>query len=362
MKIIYGAVVKNPRRKTAPYYGRIRQDGRERYVPLNTQDRAEAMKWVARQENILFQVNEYLDAGKPVPDDLMAKLLTVDSTPVSVKDSGREFTAPGGTLDKWEVAMRASGMRETTISNYQRAFVVLLHGRTPENLKAEDVKEIILSRAKLKNATRRFYCNALSSLFRWMERQDLVKALPKVKVEGSNPVYWTEEQMNSIICELRSDTMERTMQYREYYDLQRLTGCRQGEAYLLEWRDLDYESQSIIFRSDITKSRKSRQVPLPFRLFAELEDRRGAPGERIFNLVSPSQSRRYTVLQKALKRLGLRGSAHSFRRSRAMILYKSQGADIKAIAQLLGHSPAVSLEFYQQSRGLEDLRDLVKEP
>ena len=362
MKIIYGAVVKNPRRKTAPYYGRVRQDGRERYVPLNTQDRAEAMKWVARQENILFQVNEYLDAGKPVPDDLMAKLLTVDSTPVSVKDSGREFTAPGGTLDKWEVAMRASGMRETTIGNYQRAFIVLLHGKTPESLTAEDVKEMILSRAKLKNATRRFYCNALGSLFRWMDRQDLVKALPKVKVEGSNPVYWTEEQMNSIICELRSDTLERTLQYREYYDLQRLTGCRCGEAYLLEWRDLDYESQSILFRSDITKSRKSRRVPLPFRLFAELEDRRGAPDERIFNLVSPSQSRRYTVLQKALKRLGLTGSAHSFRRSRAMILYRQKGADIKAIAELLGHSPAVSLQFYQQSRSLEDLRELVREP
>ena len=45
-----------------------------------------------------------------------------------------------------------------------------------------------------------------------------------------------------------------------------------------------------------------------------------------------------------------------------MILYREKGADIKAIAQLLGHSPAVSLQFYQQSRGLEDLRELVEEP
>lgn len=362
MKIIYGAVVKNPRRKTAPWYGRIRQDKRERYIPLHTQDKAEAMKWVARQENILFQVNEYLDAGKPVPEDLRAKLLTVDSTPTSVDDSKKPFTAPGATLDHWEVAMRAQGMRSSTIATYQRAFILLLHGRTPEDLTAEDVKEIILSRAHLKNATRRHYCNCLGSLFRWMDRPDLLKALPKVKVEGSNPVYWTEEDMFNIIAELRSDTAERTEQYRQYYDMQRLIGSRQGETFLLEWRDLDPDTESVLFRAEITKSRKARRVPLPFRLFAELEDRRGAPNERIFNKVSTSQSRRYTVLQKALKRLGLTGSAHSFRRSRAMILYKAKNADIKAIAELLGHSPAVSLEFYQQSRSLEDLRDLVEEP
>ena len=45
-----------------------------------------------------------------------------------------------------------------------------------------------------------------------------------------------------------------------------------------------------------------------------------------------------------------------------MILYRQKGADIKAIAELLGHSPAVSLQFYQQSRSLEDLRELVREP
>lgn len=362
MELKYSAVLKNRHRASAKYWGRVRQGTRERWVNLNTQDRAVADKWVARQKNILFQVNEYEEQGQPVPDDLMAKLITVDSTPVAVKDMERPFTAPGATLDKWEVAQRAAGMRPSTIANYQRAFVVLLHGLSPENLTPDSVKDMILSRVKLKNATRRFYCNALSSLFRWMERPDLVKALPKVKVEGSNPVYWTELQMFDIIAELRSDTPARTLQYREYYDLQRLTGCRQGEAYLLEWRDVDFENQSVTFRSEVTKSRSSRQVPVPFRLIAELEGRRGEPNERVFNLVSTSQSRRYTVLQKALKRLGLTGSAHSFRRSRAMILYREKGADIKAIAQLLGHSPAVSLQFYQQSRGLEDLRELVEEP
>lgn len=360
MELKYSAVLKNRHRASAKYWGRIRQGTRERWVNLNTQDKAVADKWVARQRNILFQVNEYEEQGQPVPADLMAKLITVDATPVSVNDREKPFTAPGATLDKWECAMRASGMRSTTIANYQRAFVVLLHGKSPETLTADSVRDMILSRAELKNATRRFYCNALSSLFRWMERHDLVKALPKVKVEGSNPVYWSEQDMEEIIMEVRSDTAERTMQYRQYFNMMRLIGSRQGETYLLEWRDIDHQTESVTFRADITKSRKARRVPLPFSLFAELEDRRGNPNERVFNLVSTSQSRRYTVLKKALDRLGLQGSAHSFRRSRAAILYRQQNADIKAIAELLGHSPEVSLEFYQQSRTLDELRELVE--
>lgn len=361
MELTYSAVLKNRHRASAKYWGRVRHGTRERWVNLNTQDKAVADKWVARQRNLLFQVNEYEEQGQPVPADLMSKLVTIDATPVAVKDREKPFAAPGATLDKWECAQRAAGMRSTTIANYQRAFAVLLKGKSPETLTAESVTDMILSRAELKNATRRFYCNALSSLFRWMERPDLVKALPKVKVEGSNPVYWSEQDMEEIIMELRSDTAARTLQYREYYDMQRLIGSRCGETYLLEWRDIDRESESVTFRSETTKSRKSRRVPLPFRLLAELEDRRGQPNERVFNLVSTSQSRRYTVLKKALNRLGLEGSAHSFRRSRAMILYRQKGADIKAIAELLGHSPAVSLQFYQQSRSLEDLRELVEE-
>lgn len=362
MELKYSAVLKNRHRASAKYWGRIRDGKRERWVNLKTQDRAEAMKWVARQKGVLALVNDYEEAGKPVPDDLMARLLTVDCTPVSEDSREKPFTAPGATLDKWESAQRAAGMRPTTIGNYQRAFAVLLHGHTPESLTPELMKDIILSRASLKNSTRRFYCNALGSLFRFMDRQDLVKALPKVKVEGSNPVYWSEQDMEEIIMEVRSDSAERTMQYRQYFNMMRLIGSRQGETYLLEWRDIDRQTESVTFRSEITKSRKARRVPLPFSLFAELEDRRGNPTERVFNLVSTSQSRRYTVLKKALDRLGLEGSAHSFRRSRAMILYRQQNADIKAIAELLGHSPAVSLEFYQQSRTLDELRELVEEP
>ena len=359
MDIKYSAVLKNRHRPSAKWWGRIRQAGRERWVNLDTQDRAEAMKWVARQKNVLFQIQEYTDEGKPVPADLEARLLTVDSTPVAEKDSGKKFTEPGAILDKWEVAMRAAGMRDTTIGNYQRAFVVLLHGLAPDNLDVGTVRQIIESRGELKNSTKRFYCNALISLFKWMGRRDLVDALPKVKAEGSNPVYWSEQDMEEIILEIRSDTAERTFQYQQYYNMMRLIGSRQNETYLLEWRDIDRQTESVTFRSEITKSRKARRVPLPFSLLAELEDRRGNPDERVFNLVSTSQSRRYTVLKKALNRLGLQGSAHSFRRSRALILYRQKGADIKAIAELLGHSPEVSLQFYQQSRSLDDLRKLV---
>ena len=100
MKIAYSALIKNPKRKTAPYYGRIRQDGRERFIPLNTESKSEAMKWVERQKNILFQVNEFIEAGLPVPDNLMAKLLTVDTPAFAQKVASEPVSVPGGVMER----------------------------------------------------------------------------------------------------------------------------------------------------------------------------------------------------------------------------------------------------------------------
>lgn len=74
-KISYSAVLKNKHRPSAKWWGRIRQDGRERWTPLYTQDKAEADKWVARMKNILFQVNEYEERNEPVPEDLRSAVL-----------------------------------------------------------------------------------------------------------------------------------------------------------------------------------------------------------------------------------------------------------------------------------------------
>lgn len=48
------------------------------------------------------------------------------------------------------------------------------------------------------------------------------------------------------------------------------TGCRQGELFKLEWKDLDFENNKAIILSTHTKTEKTREVPLTPRAIREL--------------------------------------------------------------------------------------------
>lgn len=356
MKIAYSIVVKNPHRKSVPYYGRVRQDGRERLVHLHTESKAEALKWVERQKNILFQVNEYLDAGQAVPDELMAKLVTVDTARLTTKDTEAPPASPNGILEKWEVDMRVHSFSEVTINNYLKSFRIVIGDVPIASLTVEKVRELISAKVKLSNNTRRFYCNALRHLFRFIGREDLAKALPNIKPVEGDHVYWSYEDMYDICCAVQSDTPERTEQYYFYFRVLLETGCRNSELREIKWKDVD--NAVVRFSAGNTKMRRARTVPISWKLYAELDVIRKDPEEYVFNLVSKNPTRRYKILQKACKRLGLPQSGlHCFRRSRATEIYRRCG--IKAAAQMLGDSETVALKTYIEEVGVEQIRKEV---
>lgn len=356
MKIAYSIVVKNPHRKTVPYYGRVRQDGRERLVHLHTENKAEALKWVERQKNILFQVNEFLEAGQPVPDELMAKLVTVDTARFTTKDTEAPPASPNGILEKWEVDMRVHGFSEVTIRNYLKSFRIVIGDVPIASLTTEKVRELISAKVKLSSNTRRFYCNALRHMFRFIGREDLAKALPNIKPVEGDHVYWTAEQMYDICCAVQSDTPARTEQYRYYFMVLMETGCRNSELMDVKWKDID--NAVIRFSAGSTKMRRTRTVPISWRLYSELDILRKEPESYVFDLVSRNQSRRYKILQKACSRLGIvNGGLHTFRRSRATEIYRRCG--IKVASQLLGDSETVALKHYIEEVGPEQLRKEV---
>lgn len=356
MKIAYSIVVKNPHRKSVPYYGRVRQDGRERLVHLHTESKAEALKWVERQKNVLFQVNEYLDAGQPVPDELMAKLVTVDTARFTAKDTEAPPASPNGILEKWEVDMRVHGFSEVTIRNYMKSFRIVI-GDTPiASLTVEKVRDLISAKVKLSNNTRRFYCNALRHLFRFIGREDLAKALPNIKPVEGDHVYWTAEQMYDICCAVQSDTPARTEQYYFYFRVLMETGCRNSELMDVKWKDV-YDA-TIRFNAISTKTRKARTVPISWQLFAELDVLRKQPEEYVFDLVSRNPTRRYKILQKACRKLGITPSGlHCMRRSRATEVYRKCG--IRIASQLIGDSEGIALKHYIQEAGIEEIRKEV---
>ncbi len=356
MKISYSALVKNPKRKTAPYYGRVRQDGREKFIPLNTESKAEAMKWVERQKNILFQVNEHLEAGLAVPDDLAAKLITVDTPAFAQKVVSEPVSVPGGIMERWEVDMRVQGMSEVTIRNYLKAARIVLGDATVDSLDPEKVRSLVSTKARLSNNTRRHYCNALRNMFKFLKRNDLAEALPKIKPVEGDHVFWSYDDMYEICCAVTSDTPERTEQYRFYFRCLMETGCRNQELTKVKWKDID--QATIRFSAVNTKARKERLVPISWELYAELDVIRKDPDSYVFNLVSSNQTRRYKVLTRAVKKLGLPlAGLHCFRRSRATEIYRRCG--LRIASQMIGDSEAVALKHYIKEAGVEEIRKEV---
>ena len=355
-KISYSAVLKNKHRPSAKWWGRIRQDGRERWTPLYTQDKAEADKWVARMKNILFQVNEYEEKNEPVPEDLLSKLVVVDKAVFLQRATNQPVSAPGGLLDRWEEDMVLRGMRRTTIDNYRRVYATMFGDCRIESLTEANVRMLFSATTKIKDATRRYYANACRCLFRFMRRQDLIEAVPKVKADEGDHHFFAPEEMDRIWRAVKCIDKDREDQYKLYFRLLIETGCRNTEGRLLRWKDV--ADASVKFVAGHTKGRKTRTVPISRELFAELDALRDGAEDEVFALVSRSETARYKVFKRACRKLGLEGTMHDLRRSRAMEIYKKT-RDIRVASQWLGDSEIVALKHYIEDASVEDLRSAV---
>ena len=353
-KISYSAVRKNPKRKSCKWHGRIRQNGKERLVALDTQDSAVAQQWVAKQK---YLYGEYL-AGRLD----YSGLLTVDSTPVLAQKRGSgTVLSLGECLEGWEKKKRLEGLRETTMASYGRALGILVDPGMPvTGFRADTVKSIMDSRSQLKAATRRFYSKALLSFCEYLRDEygvhGICEAIPSIKVDRPAKNCWSREDMQRIISCVECKDKEQEGEYVDYFTIMAAIGSRQRETYLLRWED--YRGGSLRFRAENSKSRKTRVVPVPRSVQERLARRIRAEGP-MFPSIPSTQASRYAVLKAAMRRAGVKeGGLHYFRSAVSTLLYRSC-TDIKAVSQILGHSAAIALEVYQQARGAEELRSIV---
>lgn len=342
-KTSYTLVRKNKSRQTDPWYIRERRNGKVTDVNLMTTDRKMA-------ETELMRCKVAFDEGASCPLDALAVRRKRTSEPVS---------APNGCLDRWATDMAVRGLSVNSIAKYTRAARFLLKDDSISSLSQDRVRVVMAGTANLSNNTRRSYVNALASLFEFLRRPDLTEALPHVRPQQTDRPWWTEEEMMAIIDTVKSNTAERTREYKEYFTLMSAVGSRQGETAALRWCDL--RDAAVTFRASTTKSHKSRIVPIPMSLWTRIEERRAAdPEELVFPYVGrANQATRFAVLARAVKRLGLHGGLHAFRHSLSMLLYR-KCSDIKAVSQILGHSPQVALQYYQHARSESELRSIVE--
>ena len=360
-KISYSIVLKNASRKSAKWYGRIRQNGRERLVPIS-QVKAEAERWLRRVQLAYDEACDLEEHHEPIPPEITEAILTVDSTPVIARKRGSEgVLSLREAVDRWEAKMRLEGKSERTIANYMRICKEIFDLSLPVTALNKDlIDKIMASKAHLKSASRRHVAEMLKVLVKFcMEEYALpgstLMAIPIIKAIHEERPCWTREEMQRIIAEIEHQNESVQEQFKLYCTMLAAIGCRQGEGALVRWED--YKDGCITFRATTTKSRTARTVPVPFSVQKGLA-KWLRPSGLIFDLIPTTQSGRYTILKRALDKLGLPGSLHTFRHSVSTLLYKSSN-DIKACSQILGHGPQVALAYYQQTRGAEELRKIV---
>jgi integrase/recombinase XerC len=200
---------------------------------------------------------------------------------------------------------------------------------------------------------------AVRSLFKYLLREGLIptniaRLVRTPKAPKSLPVVMTAEQTNTLVEGVAADKLERPYPARDLAIFELLYGCglRISELVGLDLEDFDFTERWIRVRG---KGRKERQVPYATKAAAALDR----------YLAIRTSSERAIFLNHRGARLTDRGARgivkfyarmitgdssihpHSLRHAYATHLL-SDGADLRAIQELLGHSQLSTTQKYTQ--------------
>jgi len=210
---------------------------------------------------------------------------------------------------------------------------------------------------------------AVRSLYRFLLREGLIAMNPArlvrtPKAPKSLPEVMTAEQVNGLIDQVAADKFERPHPARDRAIFEFLYGCglRVSELVGLNLDDIDRNERWLRVRG---KGKKERQVPFTSQAAAALdrylaergaafELRRGcAPGERAVFLNHRGGRLTARGVRGIVKLYGILVGGdssihpHSFRHAYATHLL-ADGADLRAIQELLGHARLSTTQKYTQ--------------
>lgn len=202
---------------------------------------------------------------------------------------------------------------------------------------------------------------AIRGLFKFLMRQEVLKNNParllrNPKLPKRLPDVMTAEQANGIIDGSLGVEPGRPFPKRDRAILELLYGCglRVSELAGLDLPDLDLHERWLRVRG---KGKKERQVPMPGKsseaLLAYLEVRAGQPQQIAVFLNHHGRRLTDRSIRNLVKFYGSRLAGdssvhpHSFRHAFATHLLQD-GADLRAIQELLGHAQLSTTQKYTQ--------------
>jgi integrase/recombinase XerC len=195
-------------------------------------------------------------------------------------------------------------------------------------------------------------------------QKNLAARLRTPKVRQRLPDVMSEEKANNLLDAVEAgEIVEKPSRERDIAFLELLygSGIRVGELVGINLEDIDLRGGWLRVRG---KGNKERQVPIGERAIAAvtryLDTRSAAPSERALFLnsrgarINDRQVRRLVKLYALLVTGDSTVHPHSFRHAYATHLL-SDGADLRAIQELLGHARLSTTQKYTQV-SLKDLQ------
>ena len=362
LKVSYSLWQKNKNRGDDTYWCRVREKGHTPLdVNLHTKNKAQAEAFIMLRKHEVELYNAQLLAGESAD---ASKILRRGTTKTPLSRNSKPVSTLRVCLDQWEADLRRRGFSSRTIRTYTTNVSYMLKdlNLSVPTLTPETVRRQTTEHDQLKASTRRCYFMSYREFLKYAVKHygisaDVLEEIPKIHQTQTDRPYWTMNEIRRIIDNVHCKSKLVEDCYKAYYWLMATSGARQGEAGALEWDDISNDGV-ITFRASTTKGNKSRRVPLEWRIL-EMINRLPRRGKKVFHDIHETQPMRFHILAKAIKAAGVRaGGLHTFRHSASMYLY-AHTADIKATAELLGHSAVTALQYYQSSRSPDQLRDIV---
>ena len=362
IKISYSLWQKNKNRGDETYWCRVREKGHSPLdVNLHTKNKAQAEAFVLLRKHEVELYNAQLLAGESAD---ASKILRRDTYLMPQKGTSKPVLTLRECLDEWECDLRRRNFSSRTIRTYTTnvSYVLKDLGLSVTTLTPETVRRMMTEHDKLKASTRRCYFVSFKEFLRYCIKNygvsvETLEEIPKIHQTQTDRPYWTIQEVRKIIDNVHCKSKLVEDNYKAWLWFVYQTGCRQNEGGAVTWDDISNDG-IVTFRAETTKGRVQRRVPLEWRIL-EMINRLPRKSKLVFHYIHPAQPSRFAVLAKAVKAAGVKpGGLHTLRHSCAYLMYKKT-TDIKATAEMLGHSPATALKFYQASRSPDQLREIV---
>ncbi len=265
--------------------------------------------------------------------------------------------------------LRRANASEHTVRNYESDLEQFQAYLTPPDANPPAVGEIDsliirewlgnLYRQRLTAVSIRRKLAAVRSLFKFMQREGAVavnvaRLVRTPKAPKTVPAVQTAEQTNTLIDQVAATDLDRPFPARDLAIFELLYGCglRISELEGLNLEDFDFHERWVRVRG---KGKKERQVPFGSKAAAALD--------KYLRVRQPQPDERAVFLNHRGIRLTSRGARgivkfyataltgdsslhpHSLRHAFATHLL-SDGADLRAIQELLGHAQLSTTQKY----------------